>query len=174
MRSVYFCSVLVLNGLLSLTYAKDDNRETTELRADAAQESRRRALDAAIQGKMVESEDVLARLSQATKNSAAWYSDLAFNWVRLAFQARAIGDERTAEKGARRALNAIEKAEAGYVNEPLRLSVLMELRGVISEQFVGSAEDAKTYYRQATQLAPKSPALREVLERKVLARSTPE
>lgn len=91
--------------------------------------------------------------------------EMAVNLMRMAFDARAVGDEKAAQKAARLALKQIEKAEAGYAGNAARLSTLQDLRGVLAGEFLGTAEEAEQHYREALRINPDSPAAKERVER---------
>lgn len=83
------------------------------------------------------------------------------NLIRMAYDARAVGDDVAAKKAAQRALKYIEKAERGYADRPARLSGMQELRGVLQEDFLGTAEEAEAYFREAVRIDPSNEAAKE-------------
>ena len=83
-------------------------------------------------------------------------SDLAQDLLGLAYEARGAGELPVAQRAARRALKAIEKAEKGSSGVPKRLAQLQLLRATLIEEFLGTTEEAKSSIREATLLDPES------------------
>jgi hypothetical protein len=139
----------------------DAKSATIETKAKQERVKRNQALAKLRADKQEETEVLLADLSPTPKNSPDWHFELAMNLIRVAYDARATGDEVAAKKAAQRAVKHFDKAERGYTDQTVRLSAMQELRGVLQEDFLGTSEEAEAYFREAARLNPDSESAKE-------------